>query len=226
MATAAASCTTGAVTTTNGSLFVASSSYCCAAFTSVTDSKLNVYGNAVPDKPDGAGGTIRQDYKAVGTGGASHTFTLTGASAAFYGTLSVQEVTGAATSPLDKTATGAETNTAHTTDSTATTAQAAEILIGAGGCFNPTGYTTDTGAGWVQQTNLDTDANTEGLIVGTRIVAATSTYTYTYTSGNSRACAQDISTWKELVATGTIFRNQGDMTGLGSGGKFFKGPLQ
>ena len=200
VATATTTCNAGPITTTTGNLFIASTSYCCDTFTSVTDSNGNVYVNAIADTADGTGGTVRQDFKAVGVGGAGHTFTLTGASGSFYGTLSVTEVSGAASSPLDKTATGADAGNSHTTASTATTAQANELLLGCGGCFFATAYTTDTGAGWTEQTNLDTDANTEGLITGTRIVSATGTFAYTYTSSVSRACAQAISTWREASA--------------------------
>lgn len=197
----ATTCTTTGVTTTTGNLFVASTGFCCAAFTSVTDSKGNSYTNAIADITDAIGGKSRQDYKENGTGGASHTFTLTGASAAFFGTMSVTEVSGAATSgALDKTATGI-TNpgaTSHTTSSTATTAQANELLLGFGSTSaGPTTFTTDTGAGWTEQTNISTDADTEGLITGTRIVSATSTFAYTYTTAETRDATQGISTWKE-----------------------------
>lgn len=198
----ATSCTTGAVTTTNGNLFVANSSYCCAAFTSVTDSKSNSYGNAIAATSDADGGTIRQDFIAAGTGGASHTFTLTGASGAFFGSLSVIEVSGAAASPLDKTATGQDSGTSHTTSNTATTSQADELLIGVGASIDITTYTTDTGAGWTERTNIATDVNTEGILTGSRVVSATGTYAYTYTSGTNDDFAQGISTWKAAAAGG------------------------
>lgn len=193
----ATTCNAGPVTTTNGNLFVASTSYCCDTFTSITDNNSNVYVNAIADQADGSGGTIRQDYKAVGTGGAGHTFTVTGASASFFATLSVQEVSGAAASPLDQTAADTDAiSTSHSTPSTGTTAQADELLIGVGGTISTTTYTTDTGAGWTEATNVATDADSEGMVTGYMVVSAVGTYAYTYTTGTGRATAQGISTWK------------------------------
>lgn len=137
---------------------------------------------------------------ANGAGGASHTFTLTGASGSFFGTLSVTEVSGAATSsPLDKTATDTDPDgsTSHATAATGTTAQANEILIGFGSSAAPTAYTTDTGAGWTELSNISTDADTEGLITGYRIVSAVGTFTYTYTTDTAEENVLGISTWKE-----------------------------
>lgn len=197
---AAASCTTAGVTTTTGNLFIASAGYCCAAFTSVTDNKGNSYTDSVAEQSDAGGGSSRQQYKESGAGGASHTFTLTGASGAFFGALSVTEVSGAATSgALDQTA-GGITNpgdTSHTTNTTSTTTQANELLLGYGSTANVATFTTDTGAGWTELTNIATDADTEGLITGYRIVSATGTFAYTYTTNVARDTTQGISTWKE-----------------------------
>lgn len=201
IASASTTCTAGPITTTNGNLFIASSSYCCAAFTSVTDSKLNVYVNAITDTNDGAGGTVRQDYKDAGAGGASHSFTLTGASASFFGTLSIIEVSGAQSSPLDQTQTNSDAGlTSHTSTSTSATSQANELLIGAGGSIGITTYTTDTGAGWTEQTNIATDASTEGIITGSQVVSAIGTYAYTYTTSLIVNNAILISTWKAATA--------------------------
>lgn len=195
-------CVTSGVTTTSGNLFVASTGYCCIAFTSITDSKSNSYTDSISELAEGAFTRGRQQYKANGTGGASHTFTLTGASAGFFGTLSVTEVSGAATtSPLDQTATDTDPlghGTSHATASTGTTAQANEILIGFGTDSTVgTTYATDTGAGWNELTNVGADADSEGLLTGYRIVAATGTFTYTYTSSQDGNFVQGISTWKE-----------------------------
>jgi hypothetical protein len=199
----ATSCTTGAVTTTNGSLFIVSTSFCCVSgdFTSITDSKSNTYVNAVPAfNQDSA--WARQDYIASGTGGASHTFTVNG-TVNLFATISVHEVSGAAASPLDKIASNSiVVDTSHTSTATTTTSQANELLVGAGGSTDTTTYTTDTGAGWTERTNVATDANTEGGVFGTRIVAATGTYAYTYTTGSSARSVSLISTWKEAAAAG------------------------
>lgn len=199
---AGTSCTTSGVTTTTGNLFVASSGYCCAAFVSVTDNKSNTYANAVPEVSQDSG-LGRQDYKENGAGGASHTFTFTGDSGGLFLTFSVTEISGAATSSaLDqvKSATTSVSGTSHTTGNTSTTTQANEILVGFGSSIFATTFTTDTGAGWTEQTNQQTDASHEGLVTGTRIVAATGTYAYTYTTGSSVTAVQGIATYKEASA--------------------------
>lgn len=191
------SCTTAGVTTTTGNLFVASAAYCCAAFVSITDNKSNTYGVAVSEITDPSTAQGQQRFIANGAGGASHTFTLTGASGAFFGALSVTEISGASSSPLDQTATDTDAGgTSHATDATATTAQADEILMGFGSSTGLTDYTTDTGAGWTEQTNITTDSDTEGLITGSKIVAAIDTYTFTYSTSNDVPTLQGIATYK------------------------------
>ena len=200
-ASGATTCTTGNLTTTNGNLFVVSTSYCCATFTSITDSKGNSYAtNAIPDTPEGDGGNIRQDYKDAGTGGATHNWTLTGATSSFFGTISVMEVSGAASSPLDKVASQSDPGTAVTSGSTATTAQADELLIGVGGTINIASFTNDGGAGWTERLNVATDASHEGIITGSQVVSATGTFAYTFTSSSADDHSAGISTWKAAAA--------------------------
>lgn len=201
----ATTCNAGPITTTNGNLFVANISYCCAAFTSIADNKSNVYGSSIATISDSSGGSIRQDYIAAGSGGSGHTFTVTGASAAFFATLSVIEVSGAAASPLDQTASAADVadTTSHSSGSTASTSQANELLIGLGGGIDITTYTNDGGAGWTERTNVSTDIDSEGIITGTKIVSAIGTYAYTFTTGSSVDDVMGISTWKESAASST-----------------------
>lgn len=202
-ATAATTCTTGNLTTTNGNLFVVSTSYCCDTFTSITDSKSNAYTNSIADVTDNSGGKVRQDYKAGGTGGATHNWTLTGGSSSFFGTISVMEVSGAAASPLDQIASFADIGggTSHSTGNTPTTSQADELLIGFGGTISTTTYTTD--AGWTERLNVATDGSHEGIITGSQVVSATGAYAYTFTTGSSVFTAQGISTWKAAAAATT-----------------------
>lgn len=205
---AATSCTTGAVTTTNGSLFVASSSWMfhsLTSFTSVTDSKSNAYTNAVPDTIDTASNeyVIRQDYKAAGAGGASHTFTAT-LGAAYYVSLSVIEVTGASSSPLDQTAVGSDGNgTSHSTASTSTTAQANELLIGNATAGDNITFTC--GGTYTERTNIPADAgtNTSGLLNCSRNVTSASTYAFDFSTSDLARTSSGISTWKEAAATTT-----------------------
>jgi hypothetical protein len=199
-------CTTPGLTTTTGNLFVVNSSYCCAAFTSVTDSKSNSYTNSVAELTGGTSSKGRQDYVASGTGGGTHTWTLTGASG-IYGTISVIEISGAAASPLDRTATGTDAGGfTHTTSSTATTTQANEVLVGAGGMAVNTTYSLASGSSaFTVQHNIATDASTEGIITATQIVSATGAYLFSYDSSASGSGSFAlISTWKEATAAAGV----------------------
>lgn len=205
---AAASCTTGAITTTNGNLFVASSSWMfhsLVSFTSVTDSKSNAYTNAIADTIDTASNeyTIRQDYKAAGSGGASHTFTAT-LSDAYFVSLSVIEVSGASSTPLDQTATGADGNgTSHSTSSTSTTSQANELLIGNSTAGDNITFTC--GGSYTERTNIPADGgvNTSGLLNCSRNVTSASTYAFDFSTSGLARTSSGISTWKEAAAGGT-----------------------
>lgn len=196
----ATTCSAGPITTTNGNTFVASVGFCCAAFTSVTDSKGNTYTDVISELVTGGTHGLQQATIA-GVGGATHSFTLTGGSAAFFATLSVTEISGAAASPLDQTATDTDaTGTSHATAATSTTAQADELLIGFGTSTTLVSYTNDSGAGWTEQTNVTTDVDSEGLITGSKVVSAIGTYTYTYTTSGNAETVHGISTWKSAAA--------------------------
>lgn len=220
-------CTTGTITSTTGSLFVLSSAhYTDGVNSALSDSKLNVYTLATSELSTTNLTQVRIDYKANGTGGASHSFTWT-SSDSFYGVLSASEISGATTTPLDKTIGAIDTTSPHSSTATAATTQAAELLLGMGTNFVGVAPVNDGGAGWVERTNIPGNgSDTIGLITGTRVVAATSTYAYTWTTGSSADSASHITTWKELAAATKLFRNEGDLTGGGVGGPFFKGPLQ
>lgn len=194
-------CTTSGVTTTTGNLFVTASTLFDGTFTSVTDSKSNSYsvvtsGFTTVNVADG-----RQDYKANGAGGASHTFTLTtsGSFAAFAAT----EISGAATTtPLDKNTGAADIGTSHSSTSTSATSQANELLYGSGiVCENST-MVTDTGAGWTERINDGNSGGNCGVLIGTKAVSATGTYAYTWTTSSSQDAISIISTWKEAAASG------------------------
>lgn len=215
-ASASDTCTTASITTTTGNLIVVGAGYQEDAFVSITDNKSNTYIEAIAEVACcSATNKGQQRYKANASGGASHTFTLTGASGSFYGEISVAEISGAATaSPLDKTMTGTETSTDHSSGSTATTSQANEILIGFGTSRDGATLTTDTGAGWTEIDRYEATANIP-LITGYRIVSATGTYAYTYTSSPSLEAVQGISTWKEAAAGGGAAPQQRMLRGMG-----------
>lgn len=220
-------CTTAAITSTTGNLFVtASGHYTDGTNTAISDSKGNVYSLITAELTQTNLDDVRLDAKEAGTGGASHTFTWT-SSDSFYGVIAATEISGmAASSVFDKTAGVADSGASHSSGSTAATTQANELLYGAGLNFQGVASVNDGGAGWIERANVAGDGvGVIGIIVGTRVVSATGTYAYTFTSAGSNT-AQHIATWKELVAASNIFRNQGDLTGLGTGGKFHKDPSQ
>lgn len=200
---ASVSCTTNAVATTTGSLFVCNASY-DGVFTSVTDSEGNSYATAVAEitQLDVSNAHLRQVYKENGTGGAAHTFTLT-LNAAGYPTLVCLEVTGAATvSALDQPISSSNAaNTAHSSGFTGMTVQADEILISAGATANWADYISD--GIFTTAENISSDVDTEGIFVEYRIVSAMNTYQYTYQLSASFAAMAVMATYKQ-AATGTV----------------------
>lgn len=196
-------CTTGAITSTTGNLFVASvMSYNVSTFVSVTDSKSNTYTDSVAEV-ENHHMALRQQIKVNGAGGSSHTFTFTGA-ASNYGSLAVLEVSGATATPFDQSAIGGNTAvTSHTSGSTATTSQANELLIGWGATPNTSTYINDSGAGWTERANIEADGFSLGIICSSKVVSATSTYAYTFTTGSAVDSGAGIGTYKELAVSAT-----------------------
>src|SRR5262245_38749878 len=205
---AATTCTTPAITTTTGNLLIASMSIYCNSGTcptmTVTDAKSNTYGDAVAAfQSVWTGGHVQ--YKAGATGGSSHTFTAT-SSANSYTVLSLTEVSGAAASPLDQTATGGTNRaTTHASASTATTAQANELLLGFGTHTASSTTMTPTASGFTTLTSTDgSSGHGDALLTGYRIVSATGAYNYSFTTPSNVDGAIAISTWKEAVAAAGV----------------------
>ncbi len=202
--TAVASITTGAITTTTGSLLISNiSSLNGTGSPATSDSKTNTWADSIGVITNtGVAIYSRQQYVANATGGSGHTFTNT-AGAAGYPMICVIEVSGYASSALDKTASKATdvTGTSHTTGNTATTSQAAELLValGTGGNTYTESFTGQVG--WTTQVNqTNVAASTAGGIVETKIVSAAAAYSYTFTSSGNIFSNQFISTWKEATA--------------------------
>jgi hypothetical protein len=183
--------TTSNMTTTSTNLIIcdAAAYLSGAAFdgTPVTDSKSNAYVTAISEIASASDSEARatQVYKENATGGASHNFTLTMTGNASIA-LACKEVSGALTSgALDKTSTKVDNSgaTNNTSDLTATTVQADELLAGGGSIAQGLGATisfTATGSFTTDQSFPNVDGGAFGLISASKVVSATSTYQFTY----------------------------------------------
>jgi hypothetical protein len=205
--TSVTSITTVGVTTTTGSVGVVDGLYYTGfdpgggfpAFSSFSDFYGNVWTTAVTEHANANAVKARQARNYAIVGGAGHTFTLTVTNTSSFPAIAFTEITGAAATALDKTATGTDASgTSHSTSATATLSQAAELILLFGGI---TGVATGSvSAPWTQLENLTNDASTEGLITAYQIVAATTAVSGAFTTNNSVATENHLSTWMELLA--------------------------
>lgn len=219
---ASSSVTTAGITTTTGNLIVAvAGTYNSNAFNNptFTDNKSNTFVRAIESNDSGGGGRVVQDRKENAAGGTSHTFT---------GTLSigtsieivVAEFEGDANTVLDQTAAGGEASavTSHSSNATATTTAATELLIG--------GFSTEDSAGasltgtnsWNFGANgyLATGESDVGL--GYKQVASTGAYDFTATSAGSCRSAMCIATYK---TSGGAATERHQTRHIRTGGGFF-----
>lgn len=181
----------------------AQSHYCnpAASITTPTDTLSHVYAGAIAEQNTAGDtkGRQRTFYKENCSGGADTvTFDIVGTTTGDI-TVVIAEFSGMATSSsLDKTATGtALAATTHTSNATASTAQADEVLWGV---FTHDGANTtiteDTGGGWaIVQENEGGTANVP-IAVEYRIVASISTYSAKWTTGAARDSWMQIITFK------------------------------
>jgi hypothetical protein len=198
-----ASVTTSGLNTTNGNLVVHNqrmTTFSGNTGLTASDSNSNTWTQSIALFNLASIWYHREDYNASITGGSGHTFTTTriGSANADNIGVAVAEISGHDATPLDATATGSgNQNNGDTfqTALTATTSQAAELLITAGSTSNP-GTISLGGTGWTQ---IDFDTN---LILGYKIVSATAQYRGEFTTGTNDIFTCTISTWKEGAAAG------------------------
>jgi hypothetical protein len=206
--TSASAITTSSITSTTGNLFICDASHYSTTFTSITDSNSNVYVDSMAEITSASSVRTREQYKANGTGGSSHTFTLTTVDVTYL-SLACLEVSGAAASPLDQTASKADNSctTGCTSTSTASTGQANELLIGtgSGGTFSNAIFTAQSG--FTQDQNI---TNGMVLLVGHMSVSATGAYVFTFDTdhGPDIDLMGTISTWKAAAAAPTVARRR------------------
>ena len=172
-------------------------------------------------------GTVHNEtYYKIAAGGETSVACAFTSSSNMRGVMTVFEYSGTATAtPLDKTATNTGSGTTLTTGTTATTAQADELLIAG---FTITG--APTFSSWTNSFSEQSDHSISSVAMGTadRIVSATSTYSSGATSSASGTWAGNITTFKAAAAapsgTFSILTQEGytiendDGTSIGSGG--------
>lgn len=217
----ASSVTTGDLTTTNGSLFIVDGCYYLQgnSFTSITDSKSNTYTTSSGEliSSGDSDGRARQVYKASGTGGAGHNFTLTLSGNGFLA-IAAKEVTDAlASGPLDREASKSDNSgtTGLTSTATATTTQPQELLSG-GACLGvaPAGTTAFTAqGGFTTDINLShTSGGNQGILSAHKVETTTGAKTFTFDIDQSTSGTIGwVTTWKEDIGVVAVRPRTGAM---------------
>lgn len=187
--------TTSPVTTASmtsqatGSTFIAFMMWEGATFTSIADSKSNTWSLLGSEQAFGPGSARCRMYSCVnGTGGASHTVTLTTGAGSIYASLFLLELLGVATSSAQDGTTQQGTDSASPYTRSITTTNADDVLIAGistNSGTNPSSLSESSGFTIQQEQTNATIQYTGGI--ATRIVSAIDTYTpsFTQTGGAS-----------------------------------------
>lgn len=210
---ASSAVTAGVTTQAAGSSFVIGVACSAGSFTSVADSKSNIY-TQIGTEQSSSGHAIRWYLCTNGTGGASHTATVV----ASFPTCYFAEITGGLTaSILDQQNQGTDATSPYGDAVTITTTQAAELIlaiVSGDGSSNPLTYTLGNSFTAI-------DAETDGSSFWTssfmqRVVAATGTYNISATaSGSTTDAVVLIASFKEAAGAaanvGQPWQSQGGM---------------
>lgn len=191
----------GAGTTTTGSTFVIAVSFDAGSDVStVSDSKSNTYTQiGTTLSSDGAKKALYRCEN--GTGGASHTATVTFTGSSF-GTIYFIEVTGAAAASFDQTAQGTDAASPFTV-TTPTLSQADEVivtLIGNGAGNNPMSYASSN------TTVLEQEGDGSSFwtsAISKAVVAATTAFSPSFTNASGNTCALITATFKQASGAGS-----------------------
>lgn len=196
------SITTANINTTSANLIVGDNYYYApGGFSSFSDNKSNSYTNNIAEY----GTTVmgREYYNANIIGGSGHNFTSALNVSLGYPSVAVTEISGHDPSPFDKSGTVDDVSgTTHTTSSTGTLSQAAELAIGMGGAGAVS--TLSVSAPWTQLQNISQDGSREGIITAYQIVSSTTALTFTWQSSASILSAGSISTWKQAAGGAVV----------------------
>lgn len=225
----ASSCTTAAVTSaaSSSTFYVVGCTTGTPAATPITDSKSNSYSSIQQWTATFGGVICQRSYKTNGTGGASHTFTMstTGtATTAIWAT----EITGAdTTNSLDKSAKGNDTVSPYDSPTSGVLTVANELLMGFLIDNSVSGTCTYGAANGF--TLVETQTSTSGVTGATedKIVSVTTADHASFTDTGCGVTSTDVAidTFKQAGgATRGLFM-QNPLTGIGTGGSFFPDPL-
>jgi len=196
----AASLTTGAIDTT-GANFLAAVVTCDVTGGVMSDNKGNTWSLAI-GPVNNTGDNLYIYYCKNPTVGSGHTLTFT-PGGSHYSTISAAAYSGLDTSaPLDKTAQGTGNTGAMTTANTATTTQAAELLIGAFTVSTGSTVVWTGGSGFTIRSHVDNGAVGGVSMLEDQIVAATGAYAGTGNNDQSAAYVALIATFKGATGGG------------------------
>lgn len=219
---ASSATTTGVSTSASGStIYLAARWRDSATFTSISDNKGNTYTQIGTEVDEGtsSGTRFRRYYCENATGGAGHTATIN-ISASTEITLLFLEITGGLTSGiLDKSAQADDATSPYASGSTATTAQANELLVGFGGADTGSNPGTHTASGstpaagsWTQQVTEDDGSTLWPASLWTAVVTATGAYEWSFTeSGATGHGVAIIDTFKETAGGGASVLDTSDI---------------
>jgi hypothetical protein len=200
--TFASSVTTASWTSTTGNLLIAVVEADTVAQNgiTVTDSKSNTWSRLISTSL-AATFDLEIWYTVLTTGGASHTVTATDNGGGVDSLIIVEEWSGSATSPADKSAGATGTvSTALNSGSSGVLAQAAELIICAGVASG--NVTMTAGGSFTNLNKVNTVFST--LAFASQVVASTSAVTGTMTSGTIGSWVCQVGTFKELVTASNI----------------------
>jgi hypothetical protein len=197
--------TLGVSTSASGSTFVVAAIWDTGTFSSITDSKSNVYTQIGTEVTFGSFPTrARVYYKENGVGGASHIATFNTSSASAI-TVLFLEITGALTSgSLDQSGGVNDASSPFTLTAGLTTAQAAEALVTFLGCnsgSNPATHAeTGLGSSTIQTAAEETDGTSfYTAALATAIKAATAAFNPSWTESGGTNSAVFLATFKEAA---------------------------
>ena len=192
----------------SGSAFVLAVIYdASVTFTSVGDSKSNVYTQIGTTQSYGTSGRARLYYKENGVGGASHTFSLVTSGSGACTIFGIEILGGALSGILDQSSNRADTASPFTLAAGLTTTQANEALLtflaGDSGSNPSTHAETGLGSSTVQIQETDGTQFYTGA-VATALKTATGTFNPSWTETGAVNGAVFLATFKEATASGAI----------------------
>jgi hypothetical protein len=167
--------------------------------TGVTDSRANTYAKAVGNNNNSNGNEVSLWYAANVNGG-SVTVTAAFSAVSDDSAIAIHEYGGlASASPLDRTAGAGNDNTAPSSGATASTTQAAELVVGAVG-DDPNATTFTAGAGFTLRQRI-IDGTVADIATEDKVVSTVGPQTATFTADQVAAWSCVVATFKAAAST-------------------------